>query len=31
LQSFSTYYVDVVARNSAGANSSGSRISVVIP
>jgi len=31
LQSFSTYYVDVVARNSAGAISSGSRISVVIP
>jgi Ca2+-binding RTX toxin-like protein len=31
LQSFSTYYVDVVARNSVGANSSGSRISVVIP
>ena len=31
LQSFSTYYVDVVARNSAGAISSGSRVSVVIP
>jgi len=31
LQSFSTYFVDVVARNSVGAISSGSRISVVIP
>ena len=31
LQSFSTYYVEVVARNSAGAMSSGNRISVVIP
>jgi hypothetical protein len=31
LQSLSTYYVNVMARNSAGANSSGSRISVVIP
>lgn len=31
LQSFSTYYVEVIARNSAGAISSGSRISVVIP
>jgi hypothetical protein len=31
LQSLSTYYVNVMARNSAGANSSGSRISVLIP
>jgi len=31
LQSFSTYYVEVIARNSAGAISSGARVSVLIP